>query len=704
MKRVLTVGGGPAGLYASLLLKKAQPDLEVTLLERNPPGATFGWGVVFSDRTLAEFREADAKTFEEITRRFVLWDAIDIHFRGEVVRSGGHVFAGIARVALLELLTRRCEELGVTLRFEEEAIPEELGDHDLVIAGDGVHSLLREHHTKTFRPTIEHGRARYIWFGTDRVLDAFTFLFRENDHGFFQAHAYPFDGTTSTFIVETDEEVWQRAGLDRADEAQSIEYCQRLFAEELRGRRLMSNRSEWTRFPTLRNRTWVHENLVLVGDAAHTAHFSIGSGTKLAMEDSIALVRALERFPGDVPRALADYELERRPVIDRFQEAARDSRTYFESTSRYRHLEPMPFAFNLLTRSGRIDYGNLRTRDPHYVDHVDREFAGGGRAVAPPPMLVPFRLRDLTLANRIASAPGPRYESTAAVPSEQLVADLAHAAEGGAAMVTTEPIAVSANGRITSGCAGLYRDEQEQAWVEAAGAVHAAGAALAMRISHAGRRGSTRPRGEGLDRPLPGHGWPLLAPSAIPFAADTNVPEEMADHDLEWVRDAFVEATSRAATAGIDLLLVHMGHGYLLGSFLSPLSNARGDTYGGGLEARMRYPLEVFEAIRGAWPENRPLGATVQASDAAAGGWTEEEAVTFARELAARGCDLIEPVVGQTVPESRPRYAPGFLIPYADRIRNMAGVATLVGGGLTTTVQVNTIIAAARADVCVLSP
>ena len=703
MRRVLTVGGGPAGLYASLLLKKAHPDLEVTLLERNPPGATFGWGVVFSDRTLAEFREADPKTFEDITRRFVLWDAIDIHVRGERIRSGGHVFAGIARVALLELLARRCEELGVDLRFEEEfADPDELTGYDLVIAADGVRSVFRERYEKTFRPRVEHGRARYIWFGTDLVLDSFTFIFRENDHGFFQAHAYPFDGTMSTFIVETDEEAWRRAGLDGADEARSIAYCEQLFAEELRGRRLRSNRSEWIRFPTLSNRSWVHDNVVLVGDAAHTAHFSIGSGTKLAMEDSIALVRALERFPGDVPRALAEYELERRPVIDRFQEAARDSRTYFERTHRYRHLEPMPFAFNLLTRSGRIDYGNLRTRDPRYVDDVDRDFAGAGE-VAPPPMLAPFDLRGLALRNRIVAAPGPRYLSGDGTPSAELLHDVGHAAGRGAALVITEPIAVSAEGRITPGCAGLYADEHERSWSAAGADVHTAGARVGLRLNHAGRRASTRPRQDGIDRPLREGGWRLSSASPIPSSAFTPVPEEMTEADLERVLGDFVQATNRAAAAGIDLLLLHMGHGYLLGSFLSPLSNARADAYGGDPERRMRYPLAVFDAVRAAWPDDRPLGATMQATDAARGGWTEDDAVRLGQELAARGCDLIEPVVGQTVPESRPRYGAGFLIPFADRIRNECGIAILVGGGISNTVQVNTALAAARADLCVLS-
>ncbi|MGH2673219.1 MAG: FAD-dependent monooxygenase, partial [Actinomycetota bacterium] len=677
--------------------------VEVTLLERNPPGATYGWGVVFSDRTLAEFREADQQTFEEITQRFVLWDAIDIHYRGEVVRSGGHVFAGIARVALLDLLRRRCEELGVDLRFEQELSGlTELGEHDLVIAADGVRSLVRDHLEKAFRTGIEHGTARYIWFGTDRVLDSFTFIFRDNDHGFFQAHAYPFDGETSTFIVETDQETWQRAGLDRASEAESISYCERLLGEELRGHRLMSNGSEWITFPTVSNKTWRHENVILVGDAAHTAHFSIGSGTKLAMEDGVALARALERYPGDLAHALSDYEMERRPVVERFQEAARESRSYFENTRRYRHLEPMPFAFHLLTRSGRIDYGNLRTRDPRYVDHVDRHFAGG-RSVAPPPMLAPLRIGQLTLSNRIAASPPPAYVSRGGVPSDDLRNEIGRAAAGGAALIVTEPIAVSADGRITPSCAGLYGDDHERVWAEAADAAHASGGALALRLGHAGRRGSTRPRREAADRPLQTGGWSLLAPSAIPYSVRSAVPEEMTTTDLQRVRDEFVAAAARAAAAGADLLLVHMCHGYLLGSFLSPLSNARDDGFGGEMAGRLRYPLEVFEAVRAAWPEDRPLGATIQASDATKDGWSEDDCIELARELGRLGCDLLEPVVGQTVPESRPRYGPGFLVSHSDRIRNEAGIPTLVGGGITTTVQVNTILAAARADLCVLS-
>jgi anthraniloyl-CoA monooxygenase len=702
VKRVLTLGGGPAGLYASLLLKKARPELDVTLIERNPPGATYGWGVVFSDRTLAEFREADQPTYEAITDRFVLWEAIDIHYRGELIRSGGHVFAGIARVALLDILQRRCQELGVRLQFEEDLLePPAADQHDLVIAADGVHSLIRQSREKVFRPRLESGRSRYIWFGTDRVLDSFTFAFRESEHGLFQAHAYPFDGNTSTFIVETDEATWRRAGLENAAEADNISFCERLFIEELRGHRLRSNRSAWIAFVTVRNRTWHDGNLVLIGDAAHTAHFSIGSGTKLAMEDAISLARSVERRGDDVEGALTDYQLERKPVVERFQEAAVESRTYFENTRRYLHLEPMAFAFHLLTRSGRIDYANLRMRDPEYVDQVDRHFAGGV-AVAPPPMLVPVATGSLALRNRVALSPDTSGDARDGLLARTQQEALEEAARRGAGLVLSDVVAVSPEGRITPGSPGLYRDEHGAAWRSVAETVHRAGAHLALRLGHAGRRGSTRPRNEGLDRPLSEGGWPLLSPSPTPYSARNVMPGEMIQSDLDAVRGAFTVAAERAATADIDLLLVHMAHGYLLGSFLSPLANVRQDRYGGDREGRMRFPLEVFRAVRAAWPEERALGATIQATDWAPEGWETDDAVDLAGQLRDIGCAVIEPRAGQTVPEARPRYGRGFLVPFADRIRNEAMVPTLVGGAITTTAEVNTILAGGRADLCIL--
>ena len=704
--RVLTVGGGPAGLYASLLIKKDRPDADVTVIERNPPGATYGWGVVFSDRTLAEFREADPPSSEAITDRFVLWDAIDIHYRDELIRSGGHVFAGIARVALLDILQRRCRELGVRLRFEEEmdADPAELGArHDLVIAADGVNSVIRSTFAKTFRPRLEHGRSRFIWFGTDRVLDSFTFVFRQSEHGLFQTHAYPFDGERGTWIVETDEATWRRAGLDRADEEGSTAYCRRLFAPELRDGRLLSNRSQWISFVTVRNRTWRHNNVVLIGDAAHTAHFSIGSGTKLAMEDAIALAHGVARHPDDLDAALADYELERRPVVERFQDAAAESRTYFENTRRYVHLEPMAFAFGLLTRSGRIDYANLRMRDPRYVDAVDRAFAGG-RTVAAPPMLAPLDLRGMRVSNRLVLEPAPGYASGDGRPSADQYRDLEVAARDGPGLVLTDIVAASPDGRITPGCAGLYAPEHIEAWADVAEAVHRPGAMLGVRLGHAGRRGATRPRHAGADRPLPEGGWPILAPSPIPYLLGSAVPSEMVRPDLDRVIDAFRTATARAAIAGVDLLLVHLAHGYLLGSFLSPLSNVRTDEYGGDREGRMRFPLEVMEAVRGAWPDDRPMGASIQATDGVAVGWEIDDAVALASALRERGCDVVEPLAGQSTPESRPRYGRMFLATSADRIRNEARIAVLVGGAITTTAEVNTLLAGGRADQCILAP
>jgi anthraniloyl-CoA monooxygenase len=700
VRRILTVGGGPAGLYASLLLKKARPELHVTLIHRDPRGATYGWGVVFSDRTLAEFREADQRTYEQITGSFVEWDAIDIFYRGELTRAGGMPFAGIARVVLLEILTRRCEELGVEVRFGEELTDlDALAGYDLVLAADGATSSIRRANEASFGTRLEEGRSPYIWFGTDRILDSFTFAFRETEHGLFQSHAYPFDGTTGTWIVETDEATWRRAGLDTATEAESIAYCERVFGEELRGRSLRSNRSQWIRFVTVRNRTWRHGNIVLLGDAAHTAHFSIGSGTKLAMEDAISLARSIERRGEDLDAAVADYELERHPVVERFQDAADESRRYFENTKRYLHLDPSEFAFQLFTRSGRIDYGSLRVRDPGYVDEVDGRFSGV-RLAPPPPVMVPLRLREIELRNRAAVRVGrPSFPA-----GDDMGPAVAASCEAGASLVIVGPIAVTAEGRISPDDLTLGSRGDIREFSEAANLVHAAGGKLGLLLSHAGRRGATRPPDMGLDRALAQGGWPLAAPSAIPFSPRSPIPEEMIAADLEAIRDAFVAAAGRALGAGVDLVLLHAAHGYLLSSFLSPLSNARRDGYGGDLPGRMRYPLEVFAAVREAWPEDRPLGVTLQVSDAAPGGWTLEDAVAVAQQLRRRGCDLIQPLIGHAVPESRPPYAPGFLVPVADRIRNEARIPVIVGGGITTTSQVNTILAGARADLCVLSP
>jgi anthraniloyl-CoA monooxygenase len=713
--KIVFIGGGPAGLYCGLLLKKANPTRSITIIERNPPDATYGWGVVFSDRTLSSFREADYKTYVDITDRFVIWDAIDVRYRGELIRCGGNVFSGISRKLLLNILQRRCQELGVRLRFESEiADLSGFADCDLIVGADGINGVIRQTYAHVFRPSLDVGKSKYIWLGTHRVFDSFTFIFRENEYGLFQAHAYPFNGETSTFIIECDEASWRRAGLDKADEAESIAYCEQLFANDLGGRALMSNNSRWINFITVKNKTWRYRNVVLLGDAAHTAHFSIGSGTKLAMEDAIALANAYEQHGNNISAALIDYELDRRPVVGRFQEAARESQTYFENLKRYLHLEPMQFAFHLLTRSGRISYDNLRLRDPYFVDAVDCWFGqtataspsrGAPAVVAPPPMLTPLKLRGLTLLNRVVLLPAPTYSAADGMPNDLPMAQLSRRALGGAGLVVTEPVAVSPRGRITPGCAGMYRAEHMAVWKRMVDFIHTHSLAkVALQLNHAGRRGSTRPRQEGLDRPLREGNWPLISASPLPYTPQSQVPKEMDRTDMEKVRDDFVGAVQMAQEAGFDLLQLHFAHGYLLASFLSPLTNLRSDACGGSLENRLRFPLEVFDAVRAAWPEDKPILLAISATDWVEGGFEVPDAVAVARMLKAHGCDLIAVLAGQTTPEAQPVYDPGFLTPLSDWVRNEANIATMTAGYITTSDEINNIIAAGRADLCIMDP
>jgi anthraniloyl-CoA monooxygenase len=732
--KINILGGGPAGLYAALLLKKNHPDWEIAVAERNPAGATYGWGVVFSDQTLAAFREADYKSYAEITESFVLWDAIDVYAGGQLIRCGGHVFAGLARRRLLSILQQRCAELGVALRFQLEVDDlEQLREANLLIAADGVNSKIRAQYADAFKPSLAEGGARYIWFGTDRLFDAFTFIFQANEHGLFQVHAYPFDGTTATFIVECSEETWRRAGLHQADEVASLTYCEALFADHLRGRRLMSNNSRWLHFATLKNARWSHDNVVLLGDAAHTAHFSIGSGTKLAMEDSIALAQAFERH-ATIPAALKEYEQARKPRVEALQQAAAESQRYFEHTSRYQHFEPLQLAFHLLTRSGRITYDNLKQRDPYFMSSVERWFATNddrrpttddrrtgdarlpipnsqlpttdyGRLLAPPAMWTALELRGLTLPNRLILTPPLDDGAVDGLLGEHQAAQLIRRAQAGAGLIMTAPAAVSAASRITSGCAGMYHPKHAAAWAQLLEQIRELSAAkIALQLMHAGRRGATRPRTHGLDLPLREGAWPLLAPSAVPFTPGSQTPKEMDYADMECVRDEFVMAAGLAQQAGFDILLLNMAHGYLLSSFLSPLTNRREDEYGGALEQRMRFPLEVFEAVRAAWPAERPLVVALNADDCAPGGLELADAATVARILKERGCDLIVVYAGQTTISSQPRYDAGVLAQYSDVLRNETRIPTVATGYMTTSDQVNTLLAGGRADLCLFHP
>jgi anthraniloyl-CoA monooxygenase len=624
----------------------------------------------------------------------------------------------------LNILQERCRELGVKMIFQADItdlaqLPGVAGasDFDLVVAADGVNSLTRKTYAHIFKPDLDIGKSKFIWLGTTKVLDSFTFIFRENEHGLFQVHAYPFDGTTGTFIVECEEEVWQRAGLDQASEADSIAYCEKLFAQDLGQARLLSNRSLWVNFLTVKNKTWRHGNIVLLGDAAHTAHFSIGSGTKLAMEDAIALANVFEQHD-DVATALTEYELERRPKVEALQEAARESRVYFENIARTLDLEPLQFTFHLMSRSGRLGYDNLRQRDPHFVEAVDRWFAtppstppplrggkGGGRFIAPPPLFNPYKLRELILPNRIVLSPSPAYTAGDGLPGPILAAQLNRQALGGAGLVMTEPAAISAEARITPGDAGMYRPEHLTAWRQITDFIHAnSPAKVAIQLNHAGRRGSTRPRQEGLDRPLRTGNWPLLSASALPYTPHNQLPKAMERTDMEKVCGDFVRAAQMAHEAGFDWLQLHFGHGYLPASFLSPLTNRREDEYGGSLENRLRFPLELFAAVRAAWPEDKPLSVALNVTDGLGGGFELAEAVQAAQALKAHGCDLIEVLAGQTTPEAHLAYGPGFLTPFSDWLHSKAGIATMVGGHLTTTDEVNTILAAGRADLCLMHP
>jgi anthraniloyl-CoA monooxygenase len=690
--KVSILGAGPAGLYLGILLAKADARHEIEVVERNAPDATFGWGVVFSEEALGALRDADYSTYLDITDTFARWDTIDIRYRGRRLRSRGHAFSAIGRKLLLEILQRRCRELDVRLRYTVEVEePASFGrEADLIVGADGVNSVVRRAHQDELGTSIAPEGCRFAWFGTDLVLDAFTFAFRQTEHGLFQAHAYPFDEHTSTFIVECPEAVWRRAGLDETSEEESIAFCEEVFAEELAGHRLLSNRSIWMSFMKVRNESWHHENVVLLGDAAHTAHFTIGSGTKLAMEDAIALANAFVRHR-ELEAALVDYELERQPVVERFQEAASESAAYFERVSRTTHLEPIQFAFNLLTRSGRISHTNLALRDPGFVRVLDAWFAGAaqrgdgrGAPIAPPPMFAPLRIGGVTFPNRVVRAP----RSTGL-----------EAGAGGAGVVLSGFVAVSPGGRITPETPVLDGDTS---WAGAVDRVHAEGALAGLQLGHAGGRGATRPRSEGVDLPLRAGGWPLLSASAIPYGPLGAVPGAMDEDDMTGTRADFAAAATRAAAAGFDVLELNFAHGYLVASFISPLSNRRDDRYGGSLDARLRYPIEVLEAVRCAWPEERPLAVRLSVSDWARGGVEVEEGIEVARAMAEHGAQLVHVVAGQTVIGGAPRYRRGYLTALSARVRTEARVPTLVGGWLTTPDEVNTIVAAGRGDLCIL--
>lgn len=761
--RILCIGGGPAGLYFALLMKLQNAANVIRVAERNRPFDTFGWGVVFSDQTLGNLQVADPVTGAQISDAFNHWDDIDVHFRGRTVRSGGHGFCGIGRKRLLNILQQRCLDLGVELTFEQDvtddqALAAEFAA-DLVIASDGLNSRIRTRYADTYQPDIDLRECRFVWLGTKKTFDAFTFAFEQTAHGWFQAHAYKYDDTTSTFIVETPEAVWKAHGLHAMEQPEAIAFCEKLFEKYLDGHALMSNATHlrgsanWIRFPRVICKSWVKWNgatpVVLMGDAAHTAHFSIGSGTKLALEDAIELTRSFAKHgEHDLRATLAGYEAVRSVEVLKIQNAARNSTEWFENVDRYTAMEVEQFAYSLLTRSQRISHENLRVRDATWLGGYERWLASHVRyssrptpppsghlpyvvgeanaksplqgrgdvgvadrgvdskqgSSAPPPMLLPLTARSITLANRVVVSPMAMYSAVDGVPGDFHLVHLGGRALGGAGLVFAEMTCPSPDGRITTGCPGLWNDAQMFAWKRIVDFVHAStNAKIGIQIGHSGSKGSTQLGWEITDEPMAQDNWPLLAASAIAFGPQNQVPKAMTADDMRGVTAQFVASTKRAEKAGFDWLELHCAHGYLLSSFICPLTNVRDDEYGGSIEARCRYPLEVFRAMRAVWPEHLPMSVRISAHDWAPGGNTADDAIIVARLFKEAGADFIDVSSGQTTRDAKPVYGRMYQTPFADRIRNEVGIRTIAVGAISEADHVNSIIAAGRADLCAIA-
>jgi anthraniloyl-CoA monooxygenase len=709
--KIACVGGGPAGLYFAISMKLRNPAHKIDIFERNRADDTFGWGVVFSDQTVENLMANDPVSGATISNEFAHWDDIDVHIHGQCIRSSGHGFIGIGRKRLLAILQDRARALGIGLHFEREASADlaDWADYDLVIAADGANSRIRNAHAEHFDVDIQVKKNKFFWFGTAKQFDAFTFAFERTEAGWVWAHAYRFDDHRSTFIVEMEPETWSNLGLDRMDQPEAIELCENIFAKYLDGNSLMSNATHlpgpqaWLNFRRIITGRWSYDKFILLGDAAHTAHFSIGSGTKLAIEDAIKLAEVLNRPGLDRAAALAEYQAERSVEVLKLQNSARNSTEWFETLDRYLPFAPIQFAYSLLTRSQRVSHENLRLRDRGWLEGVERWFqsqAPGGRDTNAPPMFAPYQLREMSLENRIVVSPMAMYSAEGGTPGDFHLVHYGTRAQGGAGLVYTEMTCVSPEARITPGCPGMYTPEHAAAWRRIVEFVHRESKAkLCLQLGHSGAKGSTRIGWEGMDAPLEDGNWPLIAASDVPWSAGNQVPRPMTRRDMDQVRDQFVAATRMAIYAGFDMVELHAAHGYLLSSFITPLQNRRTDEYGGSLENRLRFPIEVFAAMREAWPADRPMSVRISATDwMGNAGVTPDEAVLIAEAFHAAGADLIDVSAGQTWADCKPVYGRMFQTPFADQVRNEARVSTMAVGNIFETDHVNSILAAGRAD------
>jgi anthraniloyl-CoA monooxygenase len=732
--KIACIGGGPAGLYFAISMKLRDASHDIEIFERNAPGVTFGWGVVFSDLTVENITANDPVSAKTINEEFARWDDIDVHFRGETITSGGHGFIGIDRKRLLEILQDRARALGVVLHFEAECDPADpkWRDYDLVIASDGANSRFRDAQASAFGVDIDVRRNKFVWLGTSKVFDAFTFAFEETEHGWVWAHAYRFAADCSTFIVECSEETWRGFGFDTISQDESIAACEKLFAKYLDGHELQSNSSHlvgsaaWLNFRRIKCDRWSAGNIILLGDAAHTAHFSIGSGTKLALEDAIKLAEVLARVSapafageGDHPKdgggglsleaALDEYQAERSLEVLKLQNSARNSTEWFETLDRYLHFEPLQFAYSLLTRSQRISHENLRLRDREWLEEVERWFwkrATDGRSnKTAPPMFAPFKLRELRLENRITVSPMAMYSALDGVPNDFHFVHYGERAIGGAGLLFTEMTCVSPEGRISPGCTGMWNADHVAAWKRIVDFVHAnSSAKICLQLGHSGAKGSTRLGWEGNDVPLGEGNWPVMAASDVPWSPVNQVPHPATRADMDLVRDQFVAAVRMGLECGFDMVELHAAHGYLLASFITPLQNKRTDDYGGSLDNRLRYPLEVFAAMRAAWPSGKPMSVRISATDwAGDNGITPDDAVEIGEAFAREGADLIDVSAGQTWVDQLPVYGRMFQTPFSDQIRNEGRLATMAVGNIYEPDHANSILAAGRADLVALA-